>query len=200
MSVRRTTADFEDQLQRQLDFLRNSAKAFDRVHREEAVRLAVALRVLFHQTEKSTSLVRLLGIENSVRLLTTIDNAYKTDPVTGRTEAVIAMWVSFDPDYTPPLGSARRRDIVPLADWWNQAVLCLEGNPVTRCQVVLAAANKDGGAHVDPKPAGAARKLISGTVTYQPEGSTEEVSLGNVHFALLRQFAYEILSGPALVT
>lgn len=162
--------------------------------------MAVVLRVLFHQTKLSTSLVRQLGIEHSALLLTTIDDAYKVDPVTGRTEAVIAMWVSFDPDYTAPLERASRKELVSVAAWWKQHVLCLEGEPVSRRQVVLAAANEDGGAHVDPKPGGAARRLITGAVTYQPEGCSEEYWLGNVHFALLRQFAYEILSGPPLLT
>jgi len=199
MSARRTTDDLRDQLRRQLIFLRNSSEAYDRGDREEAVRVAVILRVFFHQTTQSTSLMRLLGIEDSVRLLTTIDDAYKFDPITGRSESVIAMWVTFNPDYTLPLGRATRRNIVPLIDWWNQSVICLEGEPVTRRQVILAAANKDGGAHIDPEPTGAARKLIAGAVTYQPKGSSEEFALGNVHFALLRQFAYEILNGPALV-
>lgn len=181
-------------------FLRNSSEAYDRGDREEAVRVAVILRVLFHQTTQSTSLVRLLGIENSVRLLTTIDDAYKIDPITGRTESVIAMWVTFAPDYTPPLGRVTRRDIVSLIDWWNQSVLCLEGDRVTRRQVILAAANKDGGAHIDSEPTGTARKLIAGAVTYQSKDSTEEFALGNVHFALLRQFAFEVLNGPALIT
>jgi hypothetical protein len=53
--------DFTGQLQRQLGFMENSARAYDAGHRDEAIRLATSLRVLFHQTPKSTSLLRHLG-------------------------------------------------------------------------------------------------------------------------------------------
>ena len=64
--------DFTAQLQRQLGFMENSARAYDAGHRDEAIRLATSLRVLFHQTPKSTSLLWHLGAE-SIMMLSTSD-------------------------------------------------------------------------------------------------------------------------------
>jgi hypothetical protein len=57
--------------------LERSNAAFDAGHLSEAVRTAVPLRVLFHQTPKSHALVNQLGLENA---LTWVDTAGLPDP------------------------------------------------------------------------------------------------------------------------
>ena len=59
------------QLKRQLVFLRNSAAAYDDGALEEAVRIAVVIRVLCHDTAKSTSLLAHMGLKESIRLVST---------------------------------------------------------------------------------------------------------------------------------
>ena len=59
-----TTQDFKKRLREQLGFLERSADAFDEGHREEALRIATALRVIFHNTPSSTSLLRHLNAVN----------------------------------------------------------------------------------------------------------------------------------------
>jgi hypothetical protein len=53
-----TTRDVKKQLQQQLGFIERSAILFDEGRREEALRIATALRVIFHHTSHSTSLLR----------------------------------------------------------------------------------------------------------------------------------------------
>lgn len=55
------TQDFNQQLRRQLTFLQVSANAYDGGEREEAIRIATTLRVIFHDTPQSTSLLHHLG-------------------------------------------------------------------------------------------------------------------------------------------
>jgi len=53
--------DFKLRLREQLEFVSRSAEAFDEGHKQEAVRIATALRVIFHDTKYSTSLVKHLN-------------------------------------------------------------------------------------------------------------------------------------------
>ena len=59
------------QLKRQMDFIRNSASAYDAGHSEEALRIGVAIRVLLHDTKFSNSLLNQMGQKESLKLITT---------------------------------------------------------------------------------------------------------------------------------
>ena len=52
-----THARFRQRLRQQLSFIENSCAAYDSGETEEAIRVATCLRVLFHQTRNSTSLL-----------------------------------------------------------------------------------------------------------------------------------------------
>ena len=69
---------------------------------------------------------------------------------------------------------------------------------LTRKDIVLAAADQDGGAHVDAVPSRKAMELIEGvgTLTTISQGRVTRRLLDNHHFPLLRQFAHEVLSSP----
>jgi hypothetical protein len=88
-----------------------------------------------------------------------------------------------------------REDFVGVSDWWGQFVLVRE-SPLTRKDVVLSAANQDGGAHVAPSLSPKTRQLLDGVGSYQPAGCPSPIPLDNVHFPLLRQFAFEVLNSP----
>lgn len=53
--------DFRKHLRRQLDFLGRSAAAYDAGHADEAVRIATTIRILIHNTQSSTSLLKHLN-------------------------------------------------------------------------------------------------------------------------------------------
>ena len=55
---------FKDQLRRQMHFIENSCINFDRGDWEEAIRIATCIRVLLHDTEHSTSLLKHLNATN----------------------------------------------------------------------------------------------------------------------------------------
>ena len=56
--------EFKEYLRMHLSFLANSAAAFDRGEMDEAIRMAVSIRVLFHDTGRSTSLLMQLGAKD----------------------------------------------------------------------------------------------------------------------------------------
>ena len=55
-------SEFLEHWQDQFDFIEDSIELFDKGNEKEAKRIATHLRVLFHQTDKSQSLLNLLRI------------------------------------------------------------------------------------------------------------------------------------------
>src|SRR5208283_1964913 len=66
----KTLSDFKKDLGMHLKFLRSSAAAFDSGQTDEAIRMAVSMRVLLHDTKASTSLLTHLKAKN-IPLLST---------------------------------------------------------------------------------------------------------------------------------
>lgn len=189
--------DLVEQLRRQIGFLESSCRAFDGGQVEEALRMAVSLRVLIHDTPASTSLLTHLGIKNLSNLLSTFE-PIKREP--GVFIASIPFWVDSTGDRKPPLGDNPYQEFLPANEWWTQLVMT-GNNDLSRKDIILAAANQDGGAHVDAKPGAKAQELIRGVGTHTVRvGSVEKRTvLDNHHFYLIRQFSYEVLHSPDVV-
>lgn len=137
-----------DQVRRQMNFIVTSCNAYDAGLRAEAIRIAAAIRVMFHDTGRSRSLIRShLGLSD-IRLRST------AVPVVGPT-AHFPGFIGLEPDQSSfrPYGDDSPRDEqVGFETWWSKEhILKLSKNDevVTRKQLILAAANTDGGAHVD---------------------------------------------------
>jgi hypothetical protein len=94
-----------------------------------------------------------------------------------------------------------RRDLIPAEEWWSEVFMCIK-EKLTRRDIVLAAADKDGGAHVDALPGKKAMEIIAGVGTFTSilQGRVTRRMLDNHHFPLLRQFAHEVLSSPDVNT
>lgn len=150
-------------------FLDASCEAYDRGSTREAYRLATTIRVLVHDTSRSHSLLsqmlvkdkisyidgRLpsfdnlspLGAEavNSAPGLAVIAHFYRPE---GNTKNTSEYWPAFRMDANE-ISSQQR---VAFDTWWKTAV-CVDtlGHSQFRRNFILAAANKDGGAHIDPE-------------------------------------------------
>jgi len=59
-----TNIELQEHLNEQLEFIERSAISFDNGFEGEIKRLAVSVRVLIHDTAKSTSLLTLIGQKN----------------------------------------------------------------------------------------------------------------------------------------
>lgn len=192
--------DFNEHLKSQLGYLERSCQSFDEGHHDEAIRIATTIRTLIHQTDNSTSLLTHLN-SNAIELLSTIPPA-NPDLLY---EMGIGTWkISADKQqFFPTLGDGWFKQSVPATEWWDQLICVL--NPETklaRKEVVLRAANKDGGAHVASSlPAGYAALKAEGAAGYfirTVGGKQVREPIINVHLIALRQMAYELLNSEQL--
>jgi len=141
--------ELEAHLGEHLGFLRSSADAYDRGEDGEAKRLAVSLRVLFHDTAQSHSLLGQLGRLNSEF----ISSALPHDQGNLSTHGGLIMIAASGKNtkYVAMLDDVPYKRWLPYADWWNEVVFVDDQKQaLTRKELVLAVANQDGGAHVDP--------------------------------------------------
>jgi hypothetical protein len=205
--------DFKQQLRNQLGFLERSCAAYDQGHTAEAVRLATTLRVLFHDTNSSVSLMNHLGAK-SILILSTAD-------VFNRPQALNIPLVypaielntngpvfhGCECHMRPRLHKTERKELIPLHTWWlKEDVIELNGgaNKLNRRDLVLTAANKDGGAHVDAalEPTYDLARMGAGmSVEIHLKGGLPSVKVPfeDVHYASIRQIAYEVLNSRGVI-
>ncbi|MFD1711409.1 hypothetical protein FVQ98_12600 [Ottowia sp. GY511] len=190
------TVNLVEKLEQQLKFLQASCAAFDAGHESEALRIAVALRVLFHDTANSTSLLSHLGIKNSINIISTI--GLKQKPQVSPNEVFYMPLKLSMEGVTPPL-DLRRATNLSIENWWNEVIL-IQNEVFSRKDVTLTAANKDGGAHVDSHLDKKATelKLGLGTFSVSQDGLETTKNLTDAHFPLLRQIAFEVLNSKEI--
>jgi hypothetical protein len=189
--------DLFDHLQRQVNFIRHSCDSYDRGFRDEAIRIAQQVRVLVHKTQKSTSLLTQLNATH-IRLLTTVPpvsertvfwDGMSLMTATGKETGVC---VKVD----AALGGGPFQKLFPADAWWNQLIYIRNDIKVSRKSLALTAANKDGGAHVDPQLTPEYQELTQGLWTTVSESA--ETSVPDSQFYFLRQIGYEVLHSPDL--
>ncbi|WP_156852879.1 hypothetical protein [Aeromonas jandaei] len=193
------TTDFRHHLSRQLAFLKRSCDSFDAGFHDEAIRIATVIRVLVHQTKSSTSLLKHLNA-TTISLLST---APPTNPNVVMSMGMGTIMMSSDgASYFPSLGDTPFQESIPVSKWWEQEVMIMGSVRLTRRKIVLAAANQDGGAHVDTKLNSEYEALtmpgFAGSICYHGPSSTKEIPLENSHYVCLRQFGYELLNSVEL--
>lgn len=187
--------DLRRLLVEQTGFMNRSASAYDAGFLDEAKRLAVSIRVLVHDTAKSTSLLTQLGEKERLFYDTAVPNDDGNLLAYG---ALVQMALSQSgavhlPYLDDPLPDAKP-SWVPFQKWWARIIFV---NPerlaLSRKDLVLAVANQDGGAHVDPsldEPYAKLREASLGWV-YQNEASHYRVR--DAELAAVRQIAHEVL-------
>lgn len=193
-------SDLIQQLSRQLKFLQTSCDAYDRGELEEALRISVALRVLFHDTNKSTSLLTHLGKKDSINLISTFGLDQTDEQLGGGFVMYIPLMVTMD-GVKPILGDCKSPKTVPCEPWWNEIVMA-QSHRFSRRDVVLSSANQDGGAHVDISPNNKTIELKEGigTLTKVVDGVDVTEVLSDHHFPMLRQIGYEVLNSPEITS
>ena len=138
------TARFVEKLREQLRFIQRSCTAFDAGMEDEALRIATAMRVVFHHTRSSTSIIAHLGLEASKMLSSSRGHDEFQDCLSHRIDLGSQVPIKM----LPILGETFRE--MPLSNWWSkEAVFQYQNERFTRGIIILSAANKDDGAHVD---------------------------------------------------
>ncbi len=184
-------------LQWQLDFIARSVQAMDDGCSHEALRIATALRVLFHGKVKGSNgpVLKHLGcgdilLHSTCNALTPgAPRPFATDiGIPGR-RLPFRMLADF------PFTA------VPLDEWWTQ-VVCIRGAlEVTRADLILNAAEKDGGAHVDltTKEIYDLPNVGWSRVVRAGDGVETEQQVELYQFDYLYRFGCEVLYSEALL-
>lgn len=193
--------ELQKQLKRQLKFLEKSSMEYDNGNFEEALRIAVSLRVLFHDTISSTSIFNYLEQKDKIYIPSTLKSIEEQEKYF--LQQLNMKITTFDPpimmvdgERKPPFGSWNINKLLPVESWWNEKILRINDAEYSRKDIVCLSANQDGGAHLDLKIKPKTKLLKKGTgrVKYKVGGSGAEKQLEDNHFLFLRQFAYEVLS------
>lgn len=149
-------ADLQKQLYDQLKLLKALCELYDNGDTIVAKSIATSVRVLVHNTNKSSSLLSQLGHKN-IKFHDTaggIDLDYDIDTQRiGPYHALVGAGTA-NSKYIPYLDNAMPGALkyVTFDEYWNRKIFIdSKGNIFTRKDIILAVANKDGGAHVDPK-------------------------------------------------
>lgn len=183
----------QDQLARQLGFIERSCKSFDGGFNDEAVRIATTIRVLIHQTNSSDSLLTLLGVRESLKLISSIEQPDLQGLCLFDGVSILSM-----DGAQPNLDTSHARP-VNVPTWWEEVAIISGPQMVhTRKSIVLAAANKDGGAHVDPSLTPEYEELQQGLYSLANSDADAEEILDH-QFLALRVCAHELLNSPELL-
>lgn len=137
-------------LDEQLDFLKASASAYDNGFAGEIKRLAQSVRVLVHDTGKSTSLLTLTQ-KKGTSFLDTSFPFEEEDKLSH--SSLVQIRMDGKKNVPEPFldGGPFKRNI-EFENWWNGIVFVDKSrNEFSRKDIVLTLANKEGGAHVDPE-------------------------------------------------
>jgi len=189
---RLTPQELQEHLNRQIAFLEVSSDAYDRGFEDEAFRLAVTLRLLLHDTKHSFSLLGQLGKKGGMF----VDTALPFNPANLCTHhGLVAVKLGSPATYTAWLDGAPVANQVSFDNWWNTPVFAdLKRRQLTRKQLVLTAADQDGGAHVDPALDEDYAKLVkSNSLNWFSMGAGEVQPAAGPERASLRQIAHEML-------
>ena len=203
--------DYKVQLQRQLGFIERSCASFDDGYLDEAIRIGVTLRVLFHDTAKSTSLLKHMNARH-IKLLSTVSEISIPDDI----DIVNIVGLEFQGmgqhcvinkkfEFQPFLSRLATHREIELDNWWQQPVTVFQKNTIlTRKDIILAAANKDGGAHVDSELTLEYAALAeSGAFGFHIHtsnfGENEMIPIDNAHLVYLRQMGFEVLNSDELI-
>jgi hypothetical protein len=184
--------DLKAHLDEQLGFLERSADSYDSGFDGEAKRLAVTLRVLLHDTARSRSLLAQLNMKG----MDFVDTAGEPSPGNLVPEHnLIAIETGSGPPRYVPLLDGPYTGLVPFERWWNaQVFIDQEKRCLSRRDLVLTAANKDGGAHVDSTLSATYAALSrQNSLGYHTHPTHDGKALQNPERAAIRQIAHEII-------
>jgi len=177
MSYSLSDKDYLEQLKIQSSFLRADLVRYEAGEKHFAIKMASTLRTIFHDTKSSKAILPFLAERNGIFI------SFKSkNPVI---DSYVKLYVGFTIGIKKPLFNSPSLVDKIFYDYWNELVY-LEGSiQYTRKQLVLWAANKLGGVHVDPE--------IPNDLTHLVDGSVKLVSNKYGEETIINQVAYEMV-------
>lgn len=201
-----TENELLDHLRDQIAFMQSSAESYDKGFEGEAKRLAVIIRILVHDTERSTSLLTLLHKKKTVFFYDT-SAAYRPETIIvsfsgllqqsiqiSQTGQATAQYVA-PLDFLPPDRKTDKK--IGFGRWWERNIIIRDNkrNTFTRKEIVLTVADKEGGAHIDPTLNNAYTQLSRfNSLGWKFFKSDVTIDFGNnPALPSVRQIAHEVL-------
>lgn len=150
---------------------------------------------MFHNSGKSISLLK--HLKANVRILTQVQSLSKRTMFADATVLIAAG--AHGSGLRPRLGAGHYKAFLPEGAWWKQLVYVRNDIKIKRCDIVLTAVNKDGGAHVDSRLTPEYEEFKRGVWTIN-WGSANEQRIEDQQFIFLRDAAYEVLHSPDILS
>jgi len=195
MAVKQTKQDLMIHLKDNCDFLEISSKAFDEGYIGEAKRLATTLRVLLHDTKQSKSLLNLLKLKTNIRYYDSATPFDEKNLISHH--GLVGMRISNEgAQYIAHLDdSFKGMKLIKFPDWWNDIIISdSKKNQFCRRDLILSLANKDGGAHVDPKLTDKYADLTrNNSIGWVFNSGTSSEGMADIELHSVRQMACEFL-------
>jgi hypothetical protein len=191
--IPRSTSELEAMLGEQLAFLAASSDSYDRGFFGEAKRLATTIRVLVHDTKNSHSLLGQLGRKSGDFL----DTSVPIHPDNRSSHGGLVMMGVGGKDggrHLPMGDDVPYQTWLPFDKWWRNIVFVDDrGQTMSRADLVLTAANQDGGAHVDPALDETYLRLTrDNSMGWVAVSGSQEAPVGEAGSASIRQIAHEL--------
>lgn len=203
------------QLNEQASFLVDSAHNYDRGNFAQAKMMSAIIRTLVKDPEfprknnKTVSLLKQLGRKDSMKFFNTGFEAI--DPKININLVGLVTVPSKPPSlpgnvdniYLPVLDKSNQIDVkwLDFSDWWESNIIVYQSEnldiKITRKSIVLTMAEQDGGTHVDSVENVEINYLNLATATQSLFTNVDkngyESPIINLHFALVRQIAHELI-------
>lgn len=203
----RSTTDRSEgraRLREQIELLEIGCRNYDDGLRAAALNLATTIRVLVHDTKRSTSLLAQLGRKHAMRWCDDSSGLMPGNLLPESTMTMGRIVAGSGGSTVPRLGDGPgERRWLGFDDWWRRPAIrhparsSHEDDTVLSAKdVVLGLTNKLGGAHVDPS--GGAEELqraVGNALGWMAvSGQTETPFAGSALHASARHIAYEVLA------
>lgn len=214
MAEELTHNELLEKLKEQIELLQINAESFDKGRTVTTLPIATAIRVLFHDTHQSISLLKLIcdcyGMDkNSLEMISTKEPVQEGALVL-MGDGLYAMSMELSPDgfkatCVPKLNNAIQTKKT-FQEWWGESVIRnVSGgydSPMwlTRKELITLHANKEGGAHIDKTKNEDISKIstteafgwVAGFINDEGE-MVETLPEVDQKQATIRQICYEVL-------
>ncbi|SRR5665213_1235055 len=200
--------DYLAQLKKQLGFVSRSCDSYDQGFHDEAIRIAVALRIIFLKSRTNRPIIQRFPVSTMFSTAAGVPPGASFFP--NLTALRITRYVG-EPEFIPKIHVtddfghkvAPKGRLISLDEWWEkEPVYVMANNEVyVRKSLAKMVADKDGGAHVDENIPADYEKLIGGagcSITLNPDTEKKTVPFKNAHLSALRQVGFEVLHSPEI--
>lgn len=191
-----TNKDFDENFEVQLKLIKNSSELYDKGNEYEAIHLASNLRVLLHDKNRNVSLLTHLNIKSKIKYLSTAFDYQPANLLSHFGLGYISTSIK-QSEYKPNLEiDYSKSKLLNFDDWWNEIVLSDNKVFISRKEIVLGIADREGGAHIDDEVGEEQRRFSKGNgLGWEANGIP---IISNTYYVSLRVIAQEIIESILL--